>query len=337
MEFLVGYRIDDDPRFLDYIIDHKDRISEVYFSWRSMKNGRGAIAPSYNHLYAEEMQSADLARLTAAGVGLNLLLNGNCYGAESQSRKLFCEIGDTVEYLSERFKIASVTTSSMLIAAFIKKNFPLLSVRASVNVGVGTPMAAELLGDDFDGYYLAREKNRDLPAIRKMSVWCRENGKTLYMLANSGCFSHCPARTFHDNLVSHEEEIAGQDNALLFKGICQTYLAKEERFWRLLSGTNFVRPEDLSLYEGLFDGVKLATRTNPFPVRVMQAYFTGRYDGAVTDLTEPSHTAALGNAYLDNRRLPADFGEHVAHCDKQCETCTYCREAFDSALTGREE
>ena len=62
MQFIVGYKITEDERFLRYIIDHSENISEVYFSWRSMKNGRNDQLKSegLNPLYAEKMQEEDL-------------------------------------------------------------------------------------------------------------------------------------------------------------------------------------------------------------------------------------------------------------------------------------
>ncbi len=334
MSFIVGYKITEDPRFISYITDHKDCISEVYFSWRSMKNGRSdqLKAENLNPLWAEKMQEEDLKTLSDEGIKLNLLLNGNCYGADSQSRSFFEEIGNTVDYLSENYNVSSVTSSSLLIAKFIKENFPDLSVRASVNIGVGTPEAADYLAEYFDGFYLKREFNRNFDAIRKMRTWCDDKGKKLYMLANSGCFSDCPARTFHDNLVSHEKEISAMDNAYNFEGICHEYLKGGKNLLTLIKDSNYVRPEDISLYDGMFDGIKLATRQNPFPVRIMHAYIQGKYYGAVTDLTEPMHTASTGEYIIDNSRFPEDFGRTVASCKKNCADCNYCKNVLEKAL-----
>ena len=339
MKFIVGYKITEDPRFISYITDHKENISEVYFSWRSMKNGRNDQLKSegLNPLYAEKMQEEDLKKLSDEGISLNLLLNGNCYGVDSQSRSFFEEVGNTVDYLCENYNLTSVTASSMLIAKFIKDNFSDLPVRASVNIGVGTPEAADYLSEYFDGFYLKREFNRNFDAIKKMRAYCDEKGKKLYMLANSGCFSDCPARTFHDNLVSHEKEISGMDNAYNFEGICHEYLKGGKNLLTLIKDSNYVRPEDIHMYDGLFDGIKLATRQNPFPIRIMHAYITGKFYGSVTNLTEPDHSASLGDYILDNSLFPDDFGRKVASCNKDCKNCNYCKTVLDKVLKKKEE
>ena len=47
--------------------------------------------------------------------------------------------------------MASVTTTSPLIAKFIKNNFEELEVRASVNMEIGTVQGLDYLAEYFDG------------------------------------------------------------------------------------------------------------------------------------------------------------------------------------------
>lgn len=333
MKFNVGYQ--QSPEFLSAILENRDRVHEVYFAWGDFPNGRGRMNSATDTLYPWEVQAqqiAGLKRLHENGIGLDLLLNGTCYGKESQSRALFEKIGQTVDYLCEQFSLSSVTTASPLIAKFLKNNFPDVTVRASVNMEIGSVNGMRYLADWFDSFYMKREYNRDFGKIRELTGWCRENGKELHLLANSGCLNFCSAHQFHDNLVSHEAEIAGMDNAYEFTGVCREYLKKEENLARYLSDTNFIRPEDLGLYEEWFSVAKLATRVNPVPTRVLRAYLEGHYTGAVTDLLEPNHSGVIAPKYIENSAIPKGFTEHVLHCDKHCETCTYCRDALKAAL-----
>ncbi len=276
----------------DCILENRSRIYEVYFSWGDFPNGRASQTMDDN-LTPWEMQrqqESQLARLTEAGVGLNLLFNGNCYGADSQSRALFQKIGQTVDYIGSRYALRSVTTTSPLIAKFIKTNFDTLEVRASVNMEIGSTEGMAYLADWFDGYYMKRELNRDFAAIEKLHAWAQNHGKKLYMLANSGCLNFCSAHTFHDNLVSHETEIAMRDNAYVFTGVCREYLSKEENIRKLPEITNFVRPEDMHLYEPYFVSAKLATRIHRAPTMVVNAYLRQKYSGDLLALLEPQHS-----------------------------------------------
>ena len=189
MKFSVGHQITENGELLDTILRHKEKIHEVYFSYGDYPNGRHAQSLSATLLphEAQARQLADLAALAEAKIPLNILFNGNCYGKDAASRAFFTGIGNTVEHFAIHYGLASVTTTSPLIAKFIKQNFADLEVRASVNMEIGTVRGMDYQGEYFDGFYMKRELNRDLSASRRLHAWCEKNGKRLYMLANSGC------------------------------------------------------------------------------------------------------------------------------------------------------
>lgn len=339
MLYSVGYQLRKDDDWTDAVLRHKNDVYEVYFAFGSYPNGRNVQTQSENFLphEATARQLADLGRIAGAGIPLNILFNGNCYGKDAQSRQFFNGLGDTVDYFATSFGLASVTTTSPLIARFIKENFPALKTRASVNMEIGTVEGMDYLADVFDGYYMKRELNRDFAAIGSLNRYCRENGKDLYLLANSGCLNFCSSHIFHDNLVAHERDIAQMDNAYSFRGTCWDYLSKPEKRSALVRQTNYIRPEDMHLYEGLFTAAKLATRVNASPMRVLEAYTAGKYVGTTLDLLEPNHAGLLYPFYLDNRRFPADFAKRVGSCDKNCAACGYCEEVFQNAIINLEE
>ena len=255
---------------------------------------------------AEEKQLSDLALLSDENIPLNILFNATCYGKDALAKEFFQRVGDTVDHFVSYFTLKTVTTTSPVIAKFIKNNFEELDVRASVNMGVGSEFAAEYISDSFDSFYLKRELNRSFGDIRKMKKWCDENGKTLHILANSGCLNDCSLHTFHDNLVSHESEILKSERAFEFNGTCRGFISDPKNRAKIFDCTNFIRPEDTHLYEGLISGMKLATRVNSNPMRVLDSYI-GRasHVGSVFDLCEPNHTAAFFPLILENSRIEA--------------------------------
>jgi len=333
MKFMIGYQLTEKHDLITAIIENKSSIYEVYFSWGKMPNGRNPVLvnKSFTQMEAQERLLDDLEILMQNGIALNLLLNGNCYGRLSLARDFFQETGDIIDYIQNRFSLASITTTSPVIARFVKDNFARLEVRASVNMSIGTIRGMDYVGDVFDGYYLKREYNRDIRRIEQLRKWCDKNDKKLYLLANSGCLNDCSAHVFHDNLVSHETEISQTDNITQFAGICWDYLKNKDRWVSLIRDTSYIRPEDIGLYEQWFDAVKLATRVNSNPVRVLQAYINRSYRGAVTDLCEPNFSSALCPFILDNTSMDG-FGEHVLRCEKNCEDCSYCEHMLEKAL-----
>lgn len=339
IRFSVGYPTNGSRAFIDKIIERREYINEVYFAALGVASGRSSVSPDTDELPWEsaERLHSDLARLRDNKIKLNLLLNGNCYGEDSLSRQFFLKLGDIVDCYLNRYGLSSVTTASPVIARFIHDNFAALEVRASVNLGIGDIRAMEFSTTIYDGYYAARELNRDLAALRRMSEWCRSHGKRLYMLANSGCINNCPVRTFHDNLVAHESAIARIDNAYTFKPLCREYLRAREHYVSLIRDMNYVRPEDIDLYDNLVDSVKLATRVNRCPERILDAYCDRHYRGALTDLLEPDNGVSLLPWIVDNSLLPDNFGEYVATCGHDCEGCRFCEEALERSMVRLEE
>ena len=322
MKFQVGYQ--NNRKFMDYLLQHKDMVSELYFPYGGFTTGRGVSADT-------EQLTEDLQRFQAADFKFCLLLNGNCYGKESLSSRFFDHLGKTVSEISELISLVSVTTASPVIAAFLKQHFPALHIRASINMEIGTPEGVEYLLEEFDSFYLKREYNYDLPKLTRMRDICHANGKKLYLLANSGCLNFCSARTFHDNLVAHQHEIEPDEIKIPFHGVCTAYLKRSKNSQNLLAKTNFIRPEDVSHYETLCDGMKLATRTNFNPMAIAYAYFNGRFSGNLLDLTEPAHSALFPGQIIANRKIPENYATYRFSCDKICEKCDFCKNIQSNA------
>ncbi len=326
MKYIVGYPIKENNDFINDIISNRESISEVYFSWGDMPNGRSALSEQKNFdpFGTQLRQINDLKRLSKNDIRLNLLFNANCYGQDSQSREFFNKIGDVIDYVYENFKLSSITTTSPLIAKFVKSNFDGIDVRASVNMEIGSIEGISYLSNYFDSFYVKREYNRNLSELKRLRKWCNDNGKEMYLLANSGCLNYCSAHIFHDNLVAHEREISKMDNGYQFKGVCWDFLSDKNNENKWLQRTNFIRPEDIHLYEGLVPAVKLATRVNSSPTRVLRAYVNEKYKGSTMELLEPNHSGLFYPNFIENSNFTSEFAEHVLSCDKKCEDCNYC-------------
>ena len=334
LKLFVGYQLCSDDSFLRCILAHREKIGEVYFSWDSMPSGRSAVG-LHQDLFpweAAQQQREELQKIADAGIGLNLLLNANCYGGQSLARSFFQSAGDLISYLCEQMHLVSVTTTSPVIGRFVRENFPQLEVRASVNMEIGTEEGMDYLRDCFTSFYVKRELNRDIPTLQKLRRWCDAHEKKLDLLANSGCLNNCSARQFHDNLVAHEQEIAKMDNAFEFHSACRQYLASSEHRASILRLSNWIRPEDLHHYEGLADGAKLATRTSPNPVQTLLAYTSGRYEGNMLDLLEPNYAHLFYPAVLDNTAFPPDYFAVRHNCSHDCGSCGYCERTYQTIL-----
>ena len=321
VKFAAGFQyIDNGTLFSEIIADYKTHIGEVYFAFPGMASGRPDAGTPEECI---EQLEYELRAIRQMGIALDLLLNGNCYGANAVSEPFRNEITGILKYLDKNGLLPEVvTTTSPFAAAIIKRNFPEIEIRASVNMRLDSTTAMEYLADKFDSFYIRRDLQRDLPTVEKFSKFCRGNGKKLCMLANSGCLRNCPYQTFHDNLVAHDAEIRTMQNVRGFlPHLCwERYRKKENRSDFLRS--SWIRPEDVSKYSPFIDVMKLATRQHISPRMIIAAYTKGRFDGNVYDLTEPCFAGTFAPEVLDNRAL--DGEELPALCATSCTRCGKC-------------
>ena len=337
MKFSIGYQLPDEYDSIPAICqDYSEKISNVYFSWGALPSGRSPLfLDSEEKEMVQFQQLQDLRKISEMGISLTLLLNANCYGEKALSIELLEQTIGLIRYLKEQVNISQITTTSPFLAESIRKKFgKKILLNASVNMRIGTLHAMQQLLSYFDGFYLQKEFNRNLSAIEHLSGWCRERGKTLHILANSGCLPYCGFQTFHDNLVAHEAELLQQENLPSgFPSPCWKYLhslSAQEALTAVLQA-NWIRPEEVSQYETFFSEMKLATRMHSRPRMVIAAYIRGHFPGNIMDLTEPSYTSLFRGAVLDNTLFPADWSYRATHCAKQCDTCDYCHKVAQQA------
>lgn len=328
----TGYQhFADGAPFAEIALRHP-AVTEVYFPWVGEPSGRPKLG------YEEEDDPAeleaalrrDLMRLRAGGVRLDLLLNANCYGDKAMSREFEERIIMILTKLTAwRCKPETVTTASPFVARTLKKAFPEIEARASVNMRLTTLQAFKYLSPLFDSYYIGRDVQRNLETVKRFSDWCHTNGKKLCMLANSGCLRNCPWQTFHDNLIAHSDAVMNAENV---KGwsphLCWTLYKDPKNFPEILKAT-WVRPEDIRRFDGLVDVVKLATRQHANPAMVIGAYERGVFEGNLLDLFEPGFSPAFFPAVLDNAAFPPDWFDRTSSCSRECAECGYCEKVLD--------
>ncbi len=338
MKYTVGYQYADygEESFSDIVMDYSDTIDEVYFAWLNQKSARSpaAVASGLEADEAKDLLESDLKKIRKRGKRLNLLFNGNCYGAKCISFELKDSIISTVSHIQENIGLDGITTTSLFIANIVKENFPELEVRASVNMRIGTIQAMDYVRDIFDSFCFQREYNYDMERLNSASVWCKENGKKICLLANSGCLNFCSAQIFHDNLVSHLSEIEMEKNCMTFDPVlCRRHYQQHGNGASFLKNSSWIRPEDVKHYEGIVPLMKLATRTHENPRGVIHAYSEGRFTGNLFDLTEPGYGRFFKGYVLDNTLFPNDYWDiHAKKCTHNCKTCGCCDRVIIKSL-----
>ena len=336
VRFSIGYRLpDENGSFPELVREFGEHVSEVYFAWNDMPSGRSPMSTrlGYTDWSAQEQLERDLGELRAMGVHLNLLFNANCYGKHAISLVLENQVRGVLDHLGEKIGgVAVVTTTSPAIAHVVRKHFPGIRVRASVNMRIGTIQGMGYVADLFDGFHVQRDFQRNLAWLREFAEQAGARGKSVVLLANSGCLRFCSGQTFHDNLVAHETEISETPGIRDWDPhVCWKWYGDRKNWASILQST-WIRPEDIARYAPLVSTVKLATRMHGRPRLVLRAYTTGRFRGNLLDLLEPGFSPVFAPWMIANDRFPDDWFEVTSQCDGRCHACTYCEEVLKRVL-----
>lgn len=318
----VGHFLNGD--FQAACMRHIGRIRETFFAWPGVLSCRPA--PDFTPEVRARMMS-DLKWARENGIELDTLFNCNCYGDAAISQELADFVGNTLRDMdAEGLFPDTVTTTSPFIATVLRRNFPQVKIRISVNQRVHGSLGFEYIDDLFDSFYVSREHQRDLFYLQDMSRWAHQHGKLMGMQVNSGCLRQCPYQTFHDNLHGHgamrQEAIGNRDFEFSYFLCKQTY-RKPESAVEFLRAT-WIRPEDLLRYESHVDVVKLATRRHPEPEKVLDAYATYSYHGNLADLMDPAHNFA--KSFHNDNFSKSLLWPSVLNCrdSNNCKHCGKC-------------
>lgn len=171
-----------------------------------------------------------------------------------------------------------------------------------------------------------RAMNRRYDDLADLSAQVRRHhpGMAIELLVNEGCIYHCPFKLTHDALISLQHITGDMDIHEINRKLgCMDYLFHHPH---LIFKSPFIRPEDVARYSGVADRIKICGRTlGPgFLINAITAYMAGRYEGNLLSILDAADW--LAEKYeIDNSRLPKDFLEKLANCDKVCDDCRYCR------------
>lgn len=219
-------------------------------------------------------------------VRYNVLLNGSCMGGMQFSEFFQKKIIDFVKFLDE-VKTDSVTVVDPFIISLIRKHSKIHIIAGSWTEVVEPVKARRLVKLGVNRIVLHQNVYRDFEMLKKI----RESVNIeLEIIPNQGCLFQCECFMSHVNMVSHAsiatpEELKNWGDFDYAIKRC-TKIRQIDPIEFLMSC--FIRPEDLSLYEGLgYNIFKIAgrNRSAKWMSNCLSAYLKRSYDGNVFDLS----------------------------------------------------
>ena len=281
-------------------------------------------------------------------IPFNYLFNAPCTDAQEFTKNWRDEFLRHLDWALEA-GISAVTVSIPYLLEVIKKYAPGISITVSSYARINSlkrAMYFQQLGADelvLDPITMTR----DLACLKSMAQTLK---CTVTLIANGVCLYQCPYAEYHGVLMGHSSQ---QDH--ISNGFYEEYPFYNCTNRKLLSGrelvsANFIRPEDIALYEQAgIRSFKLVDRSRPtaWILNSLDAYISRRYDGDLLQILNFPHfflnllckksgqAVDAGFPCVDNRGLDG-FLEQGARIDcriTDCDTCGICEKFARSAVT----
>lgn len=168
--------------------------------------------------------------------------------------------------------------------------------------------------------------NRDFRTIRNI---IEVYGDKVEIIANSLCHQECVYRMFHylHTCGTYVQKLDGAENDFFVHRCTLKILKNLNHLMRL----SWVRPEDIKYYNEIgLHYFKLQGReyvATGDPVRTVEAYFKGDYDGNLVDLMNLFSSLYKFKFKVDNKKLDGfikPFVQVEEFCKHYCSECHHC-------------
>jgi collagenase-like PrtC family protease len=247
----------------------------------------GGGRPSF---YLPEVDRVGLERFVRkthqAGIGFNYLLNASAMGNTEFTRQGQRQMEALLDWL-DSIGVDSVTVASPFFLRLVKTRHPRLRVRVSSHRYTDSPRKVRFWVDNGADYIVVSEVNihRELAVLRAMREAAGD--VELQLIVNNWCRQDCAIAGNHAVGLSAASQRGGRGFPLDYCSLLCNELRLREPVNYLRA--NWIRPEDLPLYEELgFHNFKIVERNTPTQILLERtaAYAARRYDGNLLDLVQ---------------------------------------------------
>ncbi|MBW1808363.1 MAG: U32 family peptidase [Deltaproteobacteria bacterium] len=260
----------------------------------------GGGRPSF---YLPEVKRPELERFVRKsheqGIEFNYLLNASAMGNTEYSKEGQRNINEILGWL-DSIGVDSVTVANIYFLRLIKRRYPRIKVRISSHRFTATPRQVKFWVDQGADYIVINEVSihRDFKALEAMQK--ASSDVELQLIVNNWCRQDCAIAGNHAVGLSAASQSKNKGFPLDYCSVlCNDIRLKDPvNYLR----ANWIRPEDLHLYEDLgYHNYKIVERNTPTQVLLdrVKAYSEKKYDGNLLDLVQ-------------NYAYPEDkFGKHA--------------------------
>lgn len=267
-------------------------------------------------------------------IGFNYTLNAPHMQNREFSKKGIMEIMNFLETLYE-IGIRSLTIALPPLFEIVRAMPHDFELKASVIcqvTNVNKAMTYRQMG--VERLVADESLNRDFRTLKQM---VEAYGDKLEIIVNSICHKNCTYRMFHYNQIAGDSvNVTGEASSGYYHHRC--VLRRYETPENILKLT-WVRPEDLHFYTDIgLRYFKIQGRNHVIkgdPVRALEAYFKGSYDGDLLELMDLFNPTGKFRTAVDNRCLDGfiePFVKNGDFCKNNCLRCGYCEKVAKKCI-----
>jgi len=247
----------------------------------------GGGRPSF---YLPEVNREGLERFVGEthrrGIEFNYLLNSSAMGNTELTKEGQREMDEMLGWLEE-IKVDSVTVANLFLLRLIKRRHPRLKVRVSSHRFTDTPRKVRFWVENGADYIVVNEVgiHRELKVMKAMRKAAGD--VELQLIVNNWCRTDCAIAGSHAVALSAASTRKGSGFPLDYCSLVCNQIRLREPVNYLRA--NWIRPEDLAVYEELgYHNFKIVERNTPTQVLLerVKAYAERRYDGNLLDLVQ---------------------------------------------------
>ena len=219
------------------------------------------------------------------GIAFNYLLNSSAMGNMEYTRQGQKKLEAMLEWLTA-MNADSVTVSSPFFLKLIKTRYPRFKVRISSHRYTDNTRKIRFWADMGADYIVISEVGiyrefKTLYAMRKAAG----DKVELQLIVNNWCRQDCAVADIHAAALNHASQKGSRGFPLDYCSIVCNYIRLTDPVNYVRA--NWIRPEDLHLYEDLgYENFKIVERNTPTKILLerVKAYYNRRHDGNLLDL-----------------------------------------------------
>jgi hypothetical protein len=297
--------VDQDPSFWEEIADRFGaHVKEVYFPMPGgvLASGRGKQPDCHLETF-----------LRHAPLSKSVLLNPIVLSRPVE--EIAPSVLSALKRLHEEFGVKSTTVTHPTLARYIREECPDFRITASVLMRIARPAQVLVVRDYVDAIAPDTSLVRDLDGLRRLR---NTFSGGICLIVNEACLPGCPYRTQHFYEMGYGDSYP--------HSLCQQTLEKYP--WLRLTGA-WILPRHLGYYEGLYDSLKLAGRVT---LRDRARYMTVLNAYVKREAILPRDIGGGPASVLDAMDVPDELFESLLHCDKNCHSCSICRDYYEQAI-----